>query len=45
LNWTAHSGAVSIRAARWYPEFGIDLENRCIEMSSSCGKATFSLNW
>ena len=45
FNWTARSGAVSIRTARWYPEFGIDLENRCIEMSSSCGKATFSLNW
>jgi uncharacterized heparinase superfamily protein len=45
LNWAAQADSISIRSARWYPEFGIDEENRCVEMSASCGKAVFSLNW
>ncbi|MDZ7938369.1 MAG: alginate lyase family protein [Rhodoferax sp.] len=45
LSWAAKAGEISIRPARWYPEFGIDVENRCVEMSDTRGKAVFSLNW
>jgi uncharacterized heparinase superfamily protein len=45
FNWTAHSGEVSIQSARWYPKFGVDVGNLCIEMSGTCGKAALSLNW
>lgn len=44
-SWAAQADAISIRPARWYPEFGIDVENRCVEMSDTCGNVVFSLNW
>lgn len=45
VSWKAKANVISVRPARWHPEFGIDIENHCVEMSDPCGKAVFSLNW
>jgi uncharacterized heparinase superfamily protein len=45
LGWAAKADEIAIRSAHWYPEFGIDVENRCVEMSDPRGKVVFSLNW
>jgi uncharacterized heparinase superfamily protein len=45
LSWAAQADSISIRPARWYPEFGVDVGNCCVEMSDSCGNAVFSLSW
>lgn len=45
LTWRASAGACDLRTTQWSPEFGMQLDNRCIEMSVVGGQAIFSLSW
>jgi uncharacterized heparinase superfamily protein len=45
LKWAAQADAISIRSARWHPEFGMKVENSCIEMNVLCGQVVLCLNW
>jgi uncharacterized heparinase superfamily protein len=43
--WLTDAESVAIKPSCWSPEFGVQLENICLELTAEKGKAVFSLSW
>ena len=45
LDWQADSAKATVRASTWASEFGLKIDNVCIELTTSNNSVFFSLNW
>lgn len=45
LNWQAEAATVAVKPAHWAPEFGLQLDTICLELTASKDKVIFSMNW
>ncbi len=45
LSFAVHGGRLQINSSKWYPEFGIERENLCVELTMTDPKMTLELLW
>lgn len=45
IDWQADAKTVAIKPSYWSPEFGLQQDNVCLEITVSKGRANFSLRW
>ena len=45
LSFAVHGGRLQINSSKWYPEFGVERENLCVELTITDPKMTLELLW
>lgn len=45
LSFAVHGGRLQINSSKWYPEFGVERENLCVELTMTDPKMTLELLW
>jgi uncharacterized heparinase superfamily protein len=45
IDWQTDAESVAIKPSSWAPEFGLQVENVCLEVTAAKGRAIFSLSW
>lgn len=45
LSFAVHGGRLQINSSRWFPEFGVERENLCVELTMTDPKMTLELLW
>ena len=45
LSFAVHGGRLQINSSKWYPEFGVERESLCVELTMTDPKMTLELLW